>query len=261
MAPDGEVDRILETVVNNLLVTNKLDIAGIRCRVLLTTPLESFVVGPNDRREPGLLDVLPDEATLAAVLAHELAHIVLQHSLGVEYSSQFSVPFSDLEIFTKLDFSFDPAIREQFLARPEGRGIIFEVAGSKLKSSFVKISRSEKGTLNCDEYSTPSECCKTMCASSCASTAASVASSGSTSRSPRLTTIVRPTTNDSSGVVSKTRQRIPAMSSLLVTRRLLTTVSRIDRLRHPAPSVRPLAIAPRLHLQAYKSFSPRSGWD
>lgn len=109
MAPDGEVDRILETVVNNLLVTNKLNIAGIRCRVLLTTPLESFVVGRTIVVSRGLLDVLPDEATLAAVLAHELAHIVLQHSLGVEYSSQFSVPFSDLEIFTKLDFSFDPA--------------------------------------------------------------------------------------------------------------------------------------------------------
>ena len=109
MAPDGEVDRILETVVNNLLVTNQLDIAGIRCRVLLTTPLESFVVGRTIVVSRGLLDVLPDEATLAAVLAHELAHIVLQHSLGAEYSSQFSLPFSDLEIFAKLDFRFDPA--------------------------------------------------------------------------------------------------------------------------------------------------------
>jgi len=109
MAPDGEVDRILQTVVNNLLLTNKLDIAGIRCRVLLTTPLESFVVGRTIVVSRGLLDVLPDEATLAAVLAHELAHIVLQHSLGAEYSSQFSLPFSDLEIFSKLDFRFDPA--------------------------------------------------------------------------------------------------------------------------------------------------------
>ena len=109
MAPDGEVDRILETVVNNLLITNHLDLAGVRCRVLLTTPLESFVVGRTIVVSRGLLDVLPDEATLAAVLAHELAHIVLKHSLGAAYSSQFSLPFSDLEIFTKLDFRFDPA--------------------------------------------------------------------------------------------------------------------------------------------------------
>ena len=77
MAADGEVDQILETVVNNLLVTNKLDgIRGVRCRVLLTTPLESFVIGRTIVLSRGLLDVLPDEATLAAVLAHELAHIV-----------------------------------------------------------------------------------------------------------------------------------------------------------------------------------------
>jgi len=107
MAPDGEVDRILETVVNNLLITNNLDLAGIRCRVLLTTPLESFVVGRTIVVSRGLLDVLPDEATLAAVLSHELAHIVLRHSLGAENSPQFSLPFSDLEIFAKLDFHFD----------------------------------------------------------------------------------------------------------------------------------------------------------
>jgi len=109
MAPDGEVDRILETVVNNLLIVNNLDLAGVRCRVLLTTPLESFVLGRTIVVSRGLLDVLPDEATLAAVLAHELAHVVLQHSLGAEFSSQFSSPFSDLEIFAKLNFRFDPA--------------------------------------------------------------------------------------------------------------------------------------------------------
>ncbi len=96
-------------MVNNLLIVNNLDLAGVRCRVLLTTPLESFVLGRTIVVSRGLLDVLPDEATLAAVLAHELAHIVLQHSLGAEYSSQFSLPFSDLEIFAKLNFRFDPA--------------------------------------------------------------------------------------------------------------------------------------------------------
>src|SRR5215469_15134585 len=109
MAPDGDVDRILETVVNNLMITNNLDLAGVRCRVLLTTPLESFVVGRTIIVSRGLLDVLPDEATLAAVLAHELAHIVLHHSLGAESTSKFDVPFSDLEIFTKLRFRFDDA--------------------------------------------------------------------------------------------------------------------------------------------------------
>jgi hypothetical protein len=109
MAPHGEVDNILQTVVRNLLVANQLDIPGVRCRVLLTTPLESFVIGPTIVVSRGLLDVLPDEATLAGVLAHELAHIILGHSLAAQYLSEFNLPFSDLEIFSKFNFRFDPA--------------------------------------------------------------------------------------------------------------------------------------------------------
>jgi hypothetical protein len=52
--------------------------------------------------------VLPDEATLAAVLAHELAHIVLHQSDRGEYLSELALPFSDLEIFSHLDFHFEP---------------------------------------------------------------------------------------------------------------------------------------------------------
>lgn len=109
MAPDGTVDHILETVVNNILVTNNLDIPAVRCRVLLTTPLESFVMGRTIVLSRGLIDVLPDEATLAAVLSHELAHIVLNHSTGEKYMAGLGLPFSDLQIFAHLDFHFDPA--------------------------------------------------------------------------------------------------------------------------------------------------------
>src|SRR6266568_2972551 len=73
LAPQGEVDRILQTVVNNLIITNKLEIVpDVRCRVLLTTPLESFTIGHTIVVSRGLLDVLPDEASLAMMLAHEL---------------------------------------------------------------------------------------------------------------------------------------------------------------------------------------------
>ena len=109
MAADGAVDEVLQAVANNLLVTNNLDIAAVRCRVLLTTPLESFVVGRTIVVSRGLLDVLPDEATLAAVLAHELAHIVLGHSVAAGYLSGLTLPFSDKEIFAKLNFHFDLA--------------------------------------------------------------------------------------------------------------------------------------------------------
>ena len=108
MAPSGDVDKVLETVVNNILLTNDIEIPAVRCRVLLTTPLESFVVGRTIIVSRGLLDVLPDEATLGAVLAHELAHIVLHQSDRGEYLSELALPFSDLEIFSHLDFHFEP---------------------------------------------------------------------------------------------------------------------------------------------------------
>ena len=65
LAPVGDVDKILQTVVNNLIITNNLEIIpDVRCRVLLTSPLESFTVGHTIVVSRGLLDVLPDEASL-----------------------------------------------------------------------------------------------------------------------------------------------------------------------------------------------------
>jgi hypothetical protein len=78
LATPNEVDKVLETVVNNLEVTNNLDIQPeIHCRVLLTGTLESFAVGHTIVLSRGLIDVLPDEASLAAMLAQELGGIIV----------------------------------------------------------------------------------------------------------------------------------------------------------------------------------------
>jgi len=62
MAPYGDVDKVLETVINNLEVTNNLDIQpAVRCRVLMTSTLESFTMGHTIVLSRGLVDVLPDE--------------------------------------------------------------------------------------------------------------------------------------------------------------------------------------------------------
>jgi hypothetical protein len=76
VAPPGEVDKVLETVINNLEVTNNLDI-DVHCRVLLTGTLESFSIGHTIVVSRGLIDVLPDEASLATVLAQELAEVMM----------------------------------------------------------------------------------------------------------------------------------------------------------------------------------------
>ena len=113
LAPSGEVDKILATVVNNLLVTNNIDLQGdIRCRVLLTSPLESFTIGHTIVVSRGLLDVLPDEASLAMVLAHELSHIVLGHHFDTKLAFNDKLFFPDEESFQRLDFKRSSADEE-----------------------------------------------------------------------------------------------------------------------------------------------------
>jgi Peptidase family M48 len=90
---------VLETVLNNLMVTNNIDIQpGVRVRVLLTTPLESAPVGHTIMLSRGLIDVLPDEACLAAVIAHELAHIMLDHSVNTAYAFTDRLMFDDPDV-------------------------------------------------------------------------------------------------------------------------------------------------------------------
>ncbi len=109
LAPEGDVDRILQTVVNNLEVTNNIDLPRpVRTRVLLTSPLETFSVGNTIVISRGLVDVLPDEASLAAVLAHELAHIVLGHNLGSKYAFNDRMLFSDDATYQNLGFKHIP---------------------------------------------------------------------------------------------------------------------------------------------------------
>ena len=110
LAPPGDVDKILATVVNNLLVTNNIDLQGdIRCRVLLTSPLESFTIGHTIVVSRGLLDVLPDEASLGMVLAHELGHVVLGHRLDTKLAFNDKMFFPDEDSFQRLDFRRTPA--------------------------------------------------------------------------------------------------------------------------------------------------------
>ncbi len=109
IAPSGDVDKVLQTVVNNLEVTNNLDIQPeVRCRVLLTSTLESFAIGHTIVLSRGLIDVLPDEATLAALLAHELAHIVLGHGMDTRFAFSDRLLFRDEETFHHFLFGRKP---------------------------------------------------------------------------------------------------------------------------------------------------------
>jgi Peptidase family M48 len=109
MAPYGDVDKVLETVVNNLEVTNNLDTEpAVRCRVLMTSTLESFTIGHTIVLSRGLVDVLPDEASLAAILAHELGHVVLGHRMGTQFAFFNRLRFDEKETFRHFGFTRTP---------------------------------------------------------------------------------------------------------------------------------------------------------
>ncbi len=104
LAPEGDVDKILQTVVNNLEITNNIELPRpVRTRVLLTSPLETFSVGNTIIISRGLIDTLPDEASLAMVLSHELAHIVLGHNLGSKFAFNDRMLFSDESTYRTSD--------------------------------------------------------------------------------------------------------------------------------------------------------------
>jgi hypothetical protein len=108
LAPEGEIDKVLQTVVNNVIVTNNLDIQPeVKCRVLMTTPLESFTIGHTIVMSRGMIDVLPDEASLAMILTHELAHIVLGHRLDTKMAFNDRLFFPDERTFEIMDFGRD----------------------------------------------------------------------------------------------------------------------------------------------------------
>src|SRR5215469_7922556 len=125
MAPYGEVDRILETVVNNLEVTNDLDIQPqVRCRVLMTSTFESYAMGHTIVLSRGLLDVLPDEATLAALLAHELGHIVLGHRMDTQFAFFDRLHFDEKDTFRHFGFTRPP--EEELAANQKGSEILMK---------------------------------------------------------------------------------------------------------------------------------------
>jgi hypothetical protein len=136
IAPAGPVDKVLGTVVNNLRVTNHLDgLPPVQCRVMMTSSLESFSLAYTIILSRGLIDVLPDEASLAMVLSHELAHIALGHKLDPKFAFNDRLIVSDEQLLANLDFT-RPQTDE---AAADAKGIEF------LKNSPYKDNLAQAG--------------------------------------------------------------------------------------------------------------------
>jgi hypothetical protein len=105
LAPRGEVDKVLNTIVNNLEVTNNLEEQiDLRCRVLLTSSLEMFSVGNTIVLSRGLIDVVPDEETLAALIAHGMADAMLPKPHQDQYAFSDILRLSSTEVLKRLSF-------------------------------------------------------------------------------------------------------------------------------------------------------------
>ena len=114
LAPEGDVDKQLDIVEQNIEATNKVQVEPeVRCRVLLTQPMESFTVGHTIVVSRGLLDALPDEAAIAMILAHEMGHILSSHQINEKYAFSDMMIFPDETTISKLQVKPTPEEEKQ----------------------------------------------------------------------------------------------------------------------------------------------------
>lgn len=101
---NGYEQTVLEQIVTNLAVPNNLAFTSpIRCRVMLTDTVEATTVGNTIIISKGLIDSMPNEPTIASVVAMELAHIVMGHHIDTRYAFNDRLLFPDESTFQRIN--------------------------------------------------------------------------------------------------------------------------------------------------------------
>src|SRR6202034_2259559 len=114
VAPPSDFDKQLEQVATNIIIGSNLQLpSDIHCRVILTTPLESLAVGNTILLSKGLIDTLPDENALAAVIAFQLAHIVTGHHIDTRYAFNDRLLFPDQATFRRITMNHSIADNDE----------------------------------------------------------------------------------------------------------------------------------------------------
>ncbi len=107
----SDFDKTLEALANNILVYNNITTSTpIRVRTLLTEPLESLAVGNTIIVSKSLLDTTAvitadgaqQTANLNAILAFQLAHIILGHRLDTKYAFNDRLLFPSTSVFQRI---------------------------------------------------------------------------------------------------------------------------------------------------------------
>ncbi len=105
LTPNGFETTVLEQIVTNLAVPNNLAFSTpVHCRIMLTDTVETTTVGNTILISKGLIDTMPrNEATIASVIAMELAHITLGHHIDTRYAFNDRLLFPDEASFQRID--------------------------------------------------------------------------------------------------------------------------------------------------------------
>jgi len=107
----SDFDHTLEALAGNILVYNNIQLSRpIRVRTLLTEPLESLAVGNTIIVSKGLIDTtsiitadgLQQTGNLNAILAFQLAHIILGHRLDTKYAFNDRLLFPSTSVFERI---------------------------------------------------------------------------------------------------------------------------------------------------------------
>ncbi|HEY3706782.1 MAG TPA: M48 family metalloprotease [Terracidiphilus sp.] len=100
----GYEQTVLEQIVTNLAVPNNLAFTTpVRCRVMLTDTVEMTTVGNTIIVSKGLIDSMPNEPTIASVIAMEMAHIVMGHHIDTRYAFNDRLLFPDESTFQRIN--------------------------------------------------------------------------------------------------------------------------------------------------------------
>lgn len=105
IAPKGDVEKVLDTVVNNIMVTNTFDSRiDFHCRVLMTSDFELFSMQKTIVLSRGLIDVVPNEETLGALVAFEIADGMVPKPREDQYGFSDILRLTPTEALKKLSF-------------------------------------------------------------------------------------------------------------------------------------------------------------
>ena len=110
LAPPSDFDKTLEQIVINLAVPNNLNFPDpVHCRILLSTTVEATTVGNTILLSKGLIDTLPNEESIASVVAMELAHVALGHHIDTRYAFNDRLLFPDESSFQRIKMNHTDA--------------------------------------------------------------------------------------------------------------------------------------------------------